>query len=108
MNKYRNVKCVYDGLKFDSKKEAQRYAELKVLEKCGSIQNLKTQVKFCIVPKTEKNRRARFYVADFVYTEKGVNTIEDVKSPITRRNPVYSLKKALVLVNYAEYNFVET
>lgn len=108
MNKYRNIKCVYDGLKFDSKKEAQRYAELKVLEKCGAIQNLKTQVKFCIVPKTEKNRRARFYIADFVYTEKGVNTIEDVKSPITRRNPVYSLKKALVLVNYAEYNFVET
>ena len=108
MNKYRNVKCVYDGLKFDSKKEAQRYAELKVLEKCGTIQNLKTQVKFCIVPKTEKNRRARFYIADFVYTEKGVQTIEDVKSPITRRNPVYSLKKALVLVNYAEYNFVET
>lgn len=108
MNKYRNVKCVYDGLKFDSKKEAQRYAELKLLEKCGAIQNLKTQVKFCIVPKTEKNRRARFYIADFVYTENGVNTIEDVKSPITRRNPVYSLKKALVLVNYAEYNFVET
>lgn len=108
MNKYRNIKCVYDGLKFDSKKEAQRYAELKVLEKCGAIQNLKTQVKFCIVPKTEKNRRARFYVADFVYTENGVYTIEDVKSPITRRNPVYSLKKALVLVNYAEYNFVET
>lgn len=108
MNKYRNVKCIYDGLKFDSKKEAQRYAELKLLEKCGAIQNLKTQVKFCIVPKTEKNRRARFYIADFVYTEKGVQTIEDVKSPITRRNPVYSLKKALVLVNYAEYNFVET
>ena len=108
MNKYRNIKCVYDGLKFDSKKEAQRYAELKLLEKCGAIQNLKTQVKFCIVPKTEKNRRARFYIADFVYTENGVNTIEDVKSPITRRNPVYSLKKALVLVNYAEYNFVET
>lgn len=108
MNKYRNVKCVYDGLKFDSKKEAQRYAELKVLEKCGAIQNLKTQVKFCIVPKTEKNRRARFYIADFVYTENGAQTIEDVKSPITRRNPVYSLKKALVLVNYAEYNFVET
>ena len=108
MNKYRNVKCVYDGLKFDSKKEAQRYAELKLLEKCGAIQNLKTQVKFCIVPKTEKNRRARFYIADFVYTDNGVQTIEDVKSPITRRNPVYSLKKALVLVNYAEYNFVET
>ena len=108
MNKYRNVKCVYDGLKFDSKKEAQRYAELKLLEKCGAIQDLKTQVKFCIVPKTEKNRRARFYIADFVYTDNGVQTIEDVKSPITRRNPVYSLKKALVLVNYAEYNFVET
>ena len=86
MNKYRNVKCVYDGLKFDSKKEAQRYAELKLLERCGAIQNLKTQVKFCIVPKTEKNRRARFYVADFVYTEKGVQTIEDVKSFSTSRD----------------------
>lgn len=32
-NKYRNNKVTYDGIIFDSKKEAKRYAELKMLER---------------------------------------------------------------------------
>ena len=41
--KYKNKKTVYDGITFDSKKEAQRYSELKLLEKVGKIKNLKRQ-----------------------------------------------------------------
>ena len=108
MNKYRNVKVFYRGQRFDSKKEAKRFAELEVLEKAGAISGLRTQVKFEIVPKRYGNKRARFYVADFVYKEGGKSVIEDVKSPITRKNPVYSLKKAIVLANYPEYLFRET
>jgi ribosomal protein S8 len=107
MNKYHNVKIIYDGIKFDSKKEASRYAQLKLLEKNGYISDLKLQVRFEIVPKKNGNKRARYYVADFVYSEKNQKVIEDVKSYITKKNPVYSLKKALILANYPEYLFRE-
>lgn len=106
-NKYHAKKTECNGIIFDSKKEAARYQELLLLEKCGEIENLALQVKFEIVPKTDKVHRARFYIADFVYTEKGAKIIEDVKSPITKKNPVYSLKKALILYLYPEYEFRE-
>ena len=105
--KYHNVNTVINGIKFDSKKEGARYLELLMLEKAGEITNLQLQKRFEIVPKKYENKRARYYVADFVYEMNGKKIIEDVKSPITRKNPVYSLKKALVLVNYPEYQFKE-
>lgn len=39
-NKYKNQKVVVDDIKFDSKKEASRYLELKLLEKAGQIRGL--------------------------------------------------------------------
>ncbi len=36
------------------------------------------------------------YVADFTYVENGQQVIEDVKSPITRLNPVFRLKKKML------------
>ena len=93
---------------FDSKKEAGRFQELKLLERGGVISDLKTQVRFLICPKEGGNKRARYYVADFVYTEGGKTIIEDVKSEITRKNAVYSLKKALVQWQYPEYIFRES
>lgn len=108
MNKYRNVKTEFEGIRFDSKKEAGRYAELKMLERSGEIKNLQRQVKFQICPKMYENKRARYYVADFVYmTKKGEWIIEDVKSFITRKNAMYSLKKALVQVQYPYITFKE-
>lgn len=106
--KYNNSKIFYDGIKFDSKKEASRYAELKMLQMSGLIDKLQMQVRFEICPKRYGNKRARYYVADFVYLEGGRKIIEDVKSPITRKNAVYSLKKALVQVHYPEYTFRES
>lgn len=105
--KYNNVKTEYEGRIFDSKKEAHRYAELKMLQLSGEITDLQLQVRFEICPKRYGNNRARYYIADFVYKEGGKLIIEDVKSPITKKNPVYSLKKALVLANYPEYIFRE-
>lgn len=108
MNKYRNVKTTIGNHTFDSKKEACRFVELQALENAGLIQDLALQVKFEVCPKKGRNTRARHYVADFVYTENGKKIIEDVKSHITRTNAVYSLKKALVLANYPEYEFRES
>ena len=107
-SKYKNKRTKIDGIVFDSKKEAERYVELKLLERSGIISNLQRQVRFEVVPKTSKNKRARFYVADFFYDADGRKIIEDVKSAITKKNPVYSLKKALVLWRYPEFEFMET
>lgn len=107
-NKYGNRKTNVGGIVFDSAKEAARFRELKMLERSGLISDLKIQQRFEIVPKAGGNKRARFYIADFTYLEGGKKIIEDVKSPITRSNAVYTLKKALVLWQYPEYEFRET
>ena len=100
-NKYGNRKTEVDGITFDSRKEAKRYAELCMLEKVGLIQDLQRQVRFEIVPKCGSSR-ARYYVADFTYTQEGKKVIEDVKSPATRADKVYSLKKALMIWRYIQ------
>ncbi|MBN1114444.1 MAG: DUF1064 domain-containing protein, partial [Oligoflexia bacterium] len=54
-NKYKNVKTTVDGITFDSKKEADRYSELKLLERAGKIKDLILQPKFEIIPAYEKD-----------------------------------------------------
>lgn len=95
-SKYRNVKIVINGIKFDSKKEATRYQELLVLQKAGMITNLKLQDRFEIVPKQPGERKV-VYVADFTYfTQNGKLIVEDVKSAITRKNTAYIIKRKLM------------
>jgi len=106
--KYHNVKTIVGDKVFDSKKEANRFMELSLLARGGIISDLKMQVRFLICPKSGGNKKARYYVADFVYKEGGKTVIEDVKSEITRKNAVYSLKKALVQWQYPDYEFRET
>ena len=105
MLKYHNKKTTVDGINFVSKKEANRYLELKVLAKCGMIQDLRLQVPFEVCPKKNGNHRARYYVADFVYTENGQRIIEDVKSKATVADKVFSLKWALMHWLYPEYEY---
>lgn len=84
--KYGNIKTIVDGIKFDSKKEAKRYGELKLMEKAGEISVLRLQVKFILSVCT--------YVADFVYYDKTKHLIvEDCKGVKT---PVYRLKKKMM------------
>ncbi len=100
MNKYRNEKVVVNGVKFDSKKEAKRSAELEQLERLGVISNLEKQKKYVLQPSFKfmgKTIREIAYLADFVYKENGNTVVEDVKSPITRKNPVYRLKKKMMM-----------
>jgi hypothetical protein len=49
MNKYHARKTELDGYIFDSKAEARRYSELKLLEVAGKISNLQLQPKYPIV-----------------------------------------------------------
>ena len=92
--KYRNKKVTADGITFDSKKEYNRYCELKLLEKAGLIKDIKRQVKFELIPKQEGERTVN-YVADFVYYDKhGEMVVEDTKGVRTKE---YIIKRKLML-----------
>ncbi len=101
MNKYRNIKTIVDGIPFDSRKEANRYCELKLLQRAGQIQNLALQKEFELLPKQEVDgktvERAVKYRADFTYEENGKTVVEDTKGV---RTPEYILKRKLMLYRY--------
>ena len=109
-NKYGNKKTVVDGITFDSRKEANRYAELKILERGGVITDLELQPRFELLSgfrRNGKTYRKIEYVADFSYNESGRTVVEDVKSVITRKNPVYVIKKKLLLNKFSDIDFRE-
>lgn len=99
--KYGNKKVVVDGLKFDSRKEANRYFELKLLEQAGKITDLKTQQKFELIPSQQIAgkvvERPCNYIADFVYKENGKIIVEDTKGFKTKD---YIIKRKLMLYVY--------
>lgn len=101
--KYNNKKITVDGQKFDSKKEANRYKELKLLEKAGEIQDLRTQVKFVLIPSQRDEETGKVverecsYKADFVYNEGEKTVVEDVKGFPTKE---YIIKRKLMLEKY--------
>lgn len=100
-SKYHNRKIRIDGELFDSKKEACRWQELKLLERAGEIRELRRQVPFVVIP-TQKDKDGKVierevkYVADFTYCEKGSlrTTVEDVKG---LKTDVYKIKRKLML-----------
>ena len=99
--KYGNTKYDMDGITFDSKREANRWAELKLLERAGEIQNLRRQVSFELIPSQRENgkviERPVNYVADFVYMENGKMVVEDTKGFRTKD---YIIKRKLLLHEY--------
>jgi len=115
--KYGNHKTEIDGIEFASRKEANRYAELKMLEQTGEIRNLKIQEKFVLIPaqrepdivgarggvkKGKVIEQELSYVADFVYTvaETGEQVVEDVKGykqSDAAAYRVFTIKRKLML-----------
>lgn len=115
--KYGNQKVTVNGITFDSKKEANRYCELLLLEKSGAISNLQLQVKFLLIPTqreecTEEYKRGKrkgqpkpgrvlenecSYLADFYYIENGNIVVEDTKGVRTKD---YIIKRKLMLQKY--------
>ena len=108
-NKYKNTKTIVDGIEFDSRKEAARYKELKLLEAAGEISNLEMQVKFVLIPtqrepdfvgvrgvikKGKVIEKECSYLADFVYIRDGEVIVEDTKGIRTKD---YIIKRKLML-----------
>jgi hypothetical protein len=90
--KYGNRKTTIDGLTFHSRREAERYCELKLMQAAGMIRDLELQPKYDLVVNGQKVCR---YTADFRYwdVERTAQVVEDVKGYRTRD---YILKKALM------------
>jgi hypothetical protein len=87
----RSTKTTVDGITFDSKREAERYLELKMAQKAGHISKLRRQVPFSL----SVNRiHVCVYRADFVYIDReGNEIVEDAKG---HRTEVYLIKKKLM------------
>ena len=89
------------GITFDSKHEADRYDELRLLLKAGKIHDLKLQQTYKLVgaqrTPTGAAVRAVTYIADFVYTRDGKTIVEDAKGFKTKD---YIIKKKLMLERF--------
>ena len=72
-SKYHNVKTKVDGITFDSKAEARRYEELKLLKMAGEILNFKTQ------PSFRFDSGVRYRPDFIVWNADGTCHVEDVK-----------------------------
>jgi len=106
-SKWGNIPTYRDDIRFDSKKEAARYDELKILERAGKIQGIQLQPEFLIhegfIDYDRKKHRPICYRADFRYydLDKKVYVIEDVKG---KRTDVYLIKKKMFLLILTKKN----
>ena len=99
--KYRNIKTIVDGIKFDSKAESLYYKHLLNLKLIGLVSHFTLQPKFILqagfkirsetIPKVS-------YIADFLVTDnQGNERVIDVKGCPTA---VAKLKRVLFLNQY--------
>ena len=99
-NKYGNQPVTVDGIRFDSKGEANRFGYLKLLQRAGEIKDLEYHKVFELIPPIRKEvvckmkngttytrvtNEPRCYEADFTYTivATGEEVVEDFKGQET-------------------------
>ena len=98
-SKYRNVRVVVNGERFDSQREAAYWQGLLARQAAGEITHLERQVHiplYCPImapdgfPIPGSTSQVATYVADFTWVESGKTVICDAKG---KRLPMYTLKK---------------
>ena len=94
-NKYFAKKTVAMGLKFDSRWEAERWGQLKAMERAGVVTELERQVKYEL---SINDVKICSYVADFRYLQQEEDgfsrlIVEDAKGVLT---PEFKLKKKMM------------
>ena len=103
-NKFGNVKTTIDNIVFDSKLEASRYLQLKLLDRAGEIRALEIHKRIPLMcgdkpilftSKRYPKGRQAVYEADFDYIDvaSGKRVTEDTKG---QRTDYYKLKKAIM------------
>ena len=109
--KYHSRKCAVTmpesgrQIAFDSEREARRFGELRMLLRCGQIQDLRLQVNFTLQEgyTTADGERVRpiVYRADFTYRERTGDgwrpVVEDVKGVRTKE---YNMKRKMMLEKF--------
>lgn len=98
--KFGNVPTMVGMIRFDSKAEANRYCELRMLAQTKAIEDLRRQVTFALYGKN--GSPICTYRADFTYTEGDKQVVEDVKGAVT---PEFRIKEKLFRDNYPEVDF---
>jgi Protein of unknown function (DUF1064). len=104
-SKYKAVKVTVDGIVFDSKREAARYHELKLMEKAGKIRNLRLQTRWPLVVQKDGELsvlagvQVGVYMSDFDYEElpSGAYVVEDSKGV---RTALYRWKAKHMAIQY--------
>lgn len=92
--KYGNKHTEVDGIRFDSKKEAEYYGKLKLRVRIGQLLKFDRQVAYQLIVNGQKITE---YRADFVlYHPDGTVTVVDVKSEATEGLATFRIKKALM------------
>lgn len=94
VSKYGNLKVEIDGYKFDSKAEARRYGELKLM----GVKDLVIHPRFPIMI---NGKKVCDVVLDFHYRVNGKYYFEDIKG---KDNALSRLKRKLVEAYYPEIN----
>ncbi len=86
--KYGNKRVEVDGIRFDSKHEANIYQQLMYRVRAGELKTVCRQVKFDLPG-------GIVYIADFVAIrpDMSIEAVYDAKSPATKQNRVYINKK---------------
>lgn len=80
--KYGNVKTTVGEITFASRREAERYLHLRLLERAGEISAIKVQPRFAL---KVNGKLICTYVGDFEYiTKSGERVVEDAKGFRTR------------------------
>ena len=97
-SKYSNIKTVINDIRFDSKREAQRYIDLKIMQANNLISDLRLQVPYTLIESQKGGIRKELalkYIADFVYYDNQLKKqiILDVKGVKT---PIYIAKRKLM------------
>jgi hypothetical protein len=99
MNKFGAIRTEVDGIKFDSLREARRWAELRLMERAGEIRNLRRQVAIALIgrdgPLRTRTGRPMKLTVDFVYEDRlsGWAVVhEDSKGAVTRD---YEVRRAV-------------
>lgn len=109
--KYGNRKTIYNGIQFDSQREAGHYKTLLLRQQAGDIFNLRLQVPYELIPAqyeeyTEQGKRkllhkrkcverSLVYIADFVWMEGEKEVVADSKGMLTTE---YRIKRKLMLL----------
>lgn len=91
------------GHKHDSKREARRCEQLRLLERAGEIAGLQSQPFYPFGTAKLENGRAAGVTLDFSYVEKGVLIAEDVK-PRSKLadDTAWPLRKAMFRMFYPQ------